>query len=403
MTLIRQTLSNLNFGNQLSPDGRTRISNQLLQGDYKQHNDIAGGSYNTETIGAGAFSYENSAVGATELQVSANLDACIRQTYQWHNYFAGKPTKVELTASYFQPQTDVIKRMGYFSSTTTTPFDANKDGIYFESSGGTISCKVDRNGTNVFSLAQTNWLNQPELGSFDPSAFNFYVIDFLYLGGAIVNFWVLTEYGLVKIASYQHINVDQNTFIKSPNQPVRYEIRSTGGAGVFNHICSDVVSEGFDQGVGTIKSFSNGGDTVSVNSVGVRYALLGVRHKALNRNVIFDFKSISILASSADDLLVEFYFGGTIVGTPVWNDITFSYAQGFNAGDIGTVADRVHSGGVLLSSRYIRGGNADNQILQTSRRLGSYINGTLEEAYICVTPLTSNANAAVSLDWTEFI
>lgn len=401
MTFIRK--ADFNYRNQLSVDGRTRISPQILIGDYKQHNDIAGGSYNTELIGTGAFVYENSGVGATELQVTTTSDAVVRQSYQWHNYFAGKPTKSELTASYFQPQTDVIKRMGYFSATTTTPFDANKDGMYFESSGGTIFCKVLRNGTEVFSLAQSSWLNQSELSAYDPTDFNFYMIEFLYLGGAIVNFWIETEFGLTKVASYQHINVDQNTFVKSPTQPIRYEIRSTGGAGVFNQICANVVVEGFDATIGIVNSHNNGSDTVSIPVAGTRYAMLGIRQAATSRNIVIDIRSVSILANSSDNLLVELYFGGTTATAPTFNPLAFSNIEGFDANTLATAPERIHSGGVKIASLYAAGGGTQDVQADASRRLGSYINGAVEEAYICATPLTTNANGSAAINWTEFI
>jgi hypothetical protein len=395
MTLIKQ--ANLNFRNQLSPDGRLRISNQILQGDYKQHNDIAGGSFNTETIGTGAFAYENSAIGATELAVTTNLDAVIRQTYQWHNYFAGKPTKIELTASAFDAEANVIKRMGYFSSNTTTPFDSNKDGFYFENDGTTIRCKILRNGTEIFNQQQSSWDNQSELTNFDPADFNFYVIEFLYLGGAIANFKVLTEFGLTTVATYQHINVDANTFIKSPNQPVRYEIRSTGGAGTFNHICSDVVSEGFNQETGILKTHNNGSALVAVNTIGQRYALLGVRQALTRRNVVIDLQNIDVIAGSSDNLLWELIFGGTTTPAASFGALPFSNME------VDANAGGTHSGGVVVASGYIFGNSKVTFSLNTARRLGSYINGTLEEAFVCVTPLTSNANAAAAINWREFI
>ena len=403
MTFLRQTVSDLGYRAQKSVDGRLRISPQISLGDYKQHNDAAMGEFNTEQIGGGNFIYENSCVGGTELNVTSLNDAVIRQSYQWHNYFAGKPQKIELTASYFQPQTDVVKRMGYFSSTTTTPFDTSLDGMFFESSNGTIYCKVLRNGTEMFSLEQSAWENQSELVSFAPTNFNFYVIEFLYLGGAVVNFWVLTEYGLTKIATYQHVNVDVNTFVKSPNQPIRYEIRSTGGAGEFNHICSDVAVEGFSSVVGIESSHNNGPAYVSLPLAGTRYALIGIRQKADRRNVQLGITNGSFISGSNDDLLVELYYGGTTAGTETWTPSTFSNVETYNAADYVTEADRVHTGGRLIDSLYVVSSGNQTKGVQSSRRIGSYINGQREPAYVCVTPFSASASVSVSMNWNEFI
>jgi hypothetical protein len=401
MTFIKEHVADLGYLAQKSADGRLRTSSQISQGDYKQINDLAGGSWNTELIGGGTATYEGDAVGGTELAVTAvSGDAVIRQTYQWHNYFAGKPLKVELTASAFQPQSTVTKRMGYFSSSTASPFSASLDGFFFESDGTTLRCKIYRNGTEIFNLPQASWLNQDKLGSFDSSAFNFYVIDFLYLGGAVANFWILTEFGLTKVATYQHINVDQNTFIKSPNQPLRYEISTTGSAGNFNHICCDVAVEGLLSRVGAERTYNTGFTETATLTADNRYAILGIRQAF--RNQIIDIRRLSVLSGTADDLLVELYYGGVTVGSPTWGAIPFTYMEGFLGTSLGAVANAVHSGGVRIFGQYVRGAESLATVVDNARRLGSYIDGNLEEAYLCVTPLTANATVVGGIEWVEF-
>jgi hypothetical protein len=402
MTFIRQTVSDLNYLNQKSADGRLRISNQISVGDYKQHLDNAGGLFNTEEIAGGLATYEGSVTGGTTLTTTASAgDAAIRQSYQWHPYFAGKPLKIELTASRFDVEANVTKRMGYYSSSTVSPYTATLDGMYFENDGTTIRCKVTRAGTDVFDLAQSSWLNQDKTGSYDPTDFNFYVIDFLYLGGAVVNFWILTEYGLTLIATYQHINVDVNTFVKSPNQPVRYEIVSQGAAGTFNHICSDVAVEGAIARVGAERTFNTDSTATPTLTTGTRYAVLGIRQA--DRRVPIDIRALSILSGTADDLLVELYYGGTTVGTPTWSPIAFTNMTGFAGHTLGAAANLVHSGGVRIYSEYMRGEESLSPSLDNARRLGSFIDGNYEEAYLCVTGLTANATAVGAINWVEFL
>ena len=255
-------------------------------------------------------------------------------------------------------------------------------------------------------MESANWLNQNELTSYDAADFNFYVIDFLYLGGAIANFWVLTENGLTLIASYQHINVDQNTFIKSPNQPVRYEMRQTAaGTGLFNQICADVATEGQDSLIGISSSYNTDGNALSGLGTNNRYAVLGVRQALASRNISLKFQNLSILSITNDSLLVEVYFGGTTVGAATWAGSPFSNTETFtSATDIaGNNTNRIHSGGVLIASAYITGQSSIDSEIESIRRLGSYIDGTLEEFYLCVTPLSSNAGAYGSVNWIEFI
>ena len=402
MTFIRETVSDFAYLNQKSPDGRLRTSSQISVGDYKQHVNNAAGQFNTVEIAGGLATYEGAAIGATTLTTTATLgDAVIRQSYQWHPYFAGKPTKIELTASRFDVEASVQKRMGYFSSSIVSPYTATLDGMYFENDGTTLRCRVTRAGVTVFNLEQANWLNQDKLANYDPADFNFYVIDFLYLGGAVINFWILTEYGLTLIAQYQHINVDVNTFVKSPNQPIRYEIISDGGAGTFNHICSDVAVEGLPSRVGVERTYNNGFTATPTLTADNRYALLGIR--LADRRVPIDIRRLSVLSGSSDDLLVELYYGGTTVGTPTWLPITFTNMEGFVGTSLGAAANLVHSGGVRVFSEYMRGDESLAPAIDNARRLGSYIDGSMEEAYLCITPLTANATGVGAIDWVEFL
>jgi hypothetical protein len=393
----------LGYLNQKSVDGRLRISNQISLGDYKQWLNNASGQFNTELIGGGTASYEASGLtGGTVLSVSANNNAVIRQSYQWHNYFAGKPIKIELTASAFQTQSNVIKRMGYYSSNMVSPFNSTLDGLFFENDGTVERCKIMRAGTEIFNVPRSQWMNQEYLSSFNPANFNFYVIEFLYLGGAIVTFSILTEYGLIPVAQYQHINVDPSAFVKSPNQPVRYEVRSTGGAGTFNQICADVAVEGTLSTIGATRTYNMGATPLSAMGANTRYALLGLRLLQASRSLTVQPKNISVRSTSNDDLLVELFVGGTLVGTPTWTAVPFTNMEAFSGASL-AVANAVHSGGVKVSSFYLENGTSANQLLETARRLGSYINGAMEQYYVCVTPASAGGAALASIDWLEFI
>jgi len=406
MSYFGQVLANLGFRNQKSVDGRLRISQQISLGDYKQYLNNAGGQYNTELIGEGLSTYEGNVIGGSTFTTTDSADVVIRQTYQWHNYFAGKPQKIELTTSRFDKQTNITKRLGYYSSNTTTPFNSTLDGLFFESTDAGIYCKIYRAGTEIFSLEQANWLNQNELTNYDPTDFNFHKIEFLYLGGVIANFWIATEHGMTLIASYEHIGVDHNAFIKSPNQPVRYEMRQTGvGTGEFNQICADVATEGQSSIMGVNNSYNTDGNKLTSLSTNVRYAMLGIRQKAASRNVPLILTGGSILSTTNDDMLLEIFFGGTTVGTPTWGSTPFTNEEHFSsASDIaGGNSQRVHSGGVLIYSAYMQGGDAITNTIQTIRRLGSYIDGQTEEMYICITSLTSNGGGYGAVNWVEFI
>lgn len=395
--------ANLGYRNQKSADGRLRISSQISLGDYKQFVQDPDGKFSQELIGTGGSTYTIT-TGGYVMTTAANNDAAIRQSIQWHNYYAGKPQKIELTASGFNTQANVVKRFGYFSSNTITPFNSNLDGMYFENDGTTLRCKIMNNGTEVFNKAFADWENQSELASYDPADFNFYVIDFLYLGGAICNFWVLTSSGLTLVASYQHINVNAETFVRSPNQPVRYEIRQTGaGSGTFNHICADVAVEGVTNDIGCNRSYDTGhASGLTGMSIGNRYAVLAIRQQAALRNILIKLKDLAINATSDDDMLVNIYIGGAVAGTPTWASIANTSMEGFLGSSL-TIANAIHSNGKKIYSGYVKGASGIIKVIEEGRNLGSFIDGTTEELFVTVTPITANGSVLGAINWLQLI
>ena len=140
-------------------------------------------------------------------------------------------------------------------------------------------------------------------------------------------------------------------------------------------------------------------------STNTRYALLGVRHTASARNIVFDFIGASVISASNDDFLVEVFFGGTTAGVPTWNAVSFTNAEAFNSSvDIGGgIANKVHSGGVKVLSFYLKSNGGIDRDVKTTRKLGTLIDGTSEELFVCVTPLTNQGEAFASISWREFI
>ena len=409
MTLLKQ--ANLNFRNQLNPAGRMRTSNQRSQLAFLQAKEKST-SFSEETSGGSETStYEADGAGSVNMGVTASGEYVIRQSKEWAYYYPGKPLKVELTASNFDNEANITKRIGYFSSSTAAPYTANLDGFFFESDGTDHYVCIYRNGTQVLKVGTSSWLNQSEIANWDPADFNFYVIEFLYLGGAVAEFSVLTEFGLTKVYSYQHINVDNNVFVKSPNQPVRYEIRSgAAAAGTLNHICSDVATEGDrEDEISNAHSYSLGSNLIAGLQEDVRYALIGLRLKSTAREVVADVYGLSVLSASADQLLVEIYDGGTLaandsgVGFVDDANSSLSILDGYDVQVAGNIADLVHTGGKPLLGFLMSGNSDKDSILENARRLGSELDGTMNELYVCVTPITNNASATLVKNWKEFI
>jgi len=256
-TLIATTTSNsaIKYSDSPSLDafGRLRVSSLTTYLDVKQIGGFPTLFVDTELIGTGLRLSEASN-SMSVMTVTANGDAVICQTKQRSLYQSGKSQLIFLTFYEFQSVANIQKRVGYFSSSTTTPFTTDLDGLFFQSDGTGISINVYKTGTTINSspVYQSSW-NLDKMDGTGASGIdlNFSnsqigVIDFEWLGVGRIRFGFSVN-GLVY---YCHEVLNANniigTYMTSSNQPLRWEIRRTSGNGLqsFNWICGSVSSEG---------------------------------------------------------------------------------------------------------------------------------------------------------------
>ena len=181
--------------------------------------------------------------------------------------------------------------------------------------------------------------------------------------------------------------------MSSPNQPIRYEIRQLGvGSGYLDMICCQTSSEGALNGLYSTVGVINE-TTAALNTTGTKYPYIGYRLKENYKGVTSQLSSLSILNTSNDNYLLTVEFNPVLSANATWVDIPNSPFQRsiFN----GTVTTTITSSGHIMSSLIGEAGTSalstikfdDNQI-----RVGSNINGTLDEMWVCITPLSANAS-----------
>lgn len=328
------------------------------------------------------------------MSTSANNDLVIRQTKTHPIYQPGKSQLFEGSFSNFQLETNVIKRVGCFTSTSASTYNSVFDGFFLESNGvsNTISFQIWRSGTTIFTAATTSWVTN----EFDPanlvwSNTQLITVDYQWLGVGRMRFGIALSGQTIYFTDHNCSNNESLVYMSSPNQPIRYEIRQVGaGSGSFDMICSQVSTEGALNGlystVGVIHS-----STSTLSTEGTKYPYIGYRLKQSYKGVTSQYSSLSILNTSNDNYLMTIEFNPTLSSTPTWTDIPNSPFQY----SLGTGATTVTSPGHIMSSLIGEAGTSalttikvdDNQI-----RVGSNINGTLDEMWVCITPLGANAN-----------
>jgi hypothetical protein len=351
-----------------------------------------------ETVGTGTATWANNkcALSVTSGQYH------IRRSKQYFPYFSGKSQQIEITGDGFQTEANVIKRAGYFSSAATGDFSTVLDGIMLEDDGTTKRIKTFRAGTETLNVPIASWNGDPYLQTYNWSKFTAIEFDFLWLGGAAFRVFVKTDRGFTLAHTHTHAGLNTDLFMLSPNQNVRWEIRSTGGAGSLNAICAQVSSEGSVNESGKQRSVNNGSTGVALATIGTTYPVLALRKAAAFRTRCLKLFGISGFVSSANDqLLLTLQLNPTLSSALTYAAVANNSAESA-AGD-GTIT--VTSPGTILYSAYV----AQNSILPPNvleqdflSNIGVSIANVSDQYVLCGTPVTAAITTHGVLNYKEF-
>jgi hypothetical protein len=356
-----------------------------------------------EKVNGGIATYNLNDSSVT-MTTSANGQYVIRQTKQRTNYQAGKSHQIFMTFYDFAPQTNIVKRIGYFSSDITGTYSTSLDGLFLESSNGVISINVYKNGLLIESIPQALW-NLDKLDGSGQSRLNInwdksqiLTIDFEWLGVGRVRWGLVINGNIYYFHESLHANNIQGVYMKSPNKPLRWEIRQTGvGSGKFTHICSSIGTEGSLNTLGVIRSVNTNGNNLNADVIGTRYALIGIRLKQNQIDNMIDILEFSTLGLTVNDNYYwELYLNPIVSGTFTYSNISNSaimYALGSTPNTV--------SGGVLVDSGFVAQQTAAVKRVENALRLGTLINGTTDTFVLTITPLGSNLDIHGSITWRE--
>ena len=403
-------IENVNIKWQDTPNvdafGRARVSQLTSQLDLKQLHDQLPFFYDIVTIGTGNDTYTTEEA-ETSMTTAATSDAVIMQTMQRANYQSGKSQLIFQTFNSFDAETNVTKRVGYFTNkNSATPYDTTKDGFFLESDDTTVSINIWQSGIETESTAQASW-NIDTLDGNGVSGINIdwakniiLCIDFEWLGLGRVRWCLVVDGAIIPFHESNHTNVTATgVYMSSPNQPLRAEIRQSGaGSGTFKYICGTVASEGSINKLGVILSDNLGTTHVNANSTATKYALLGIRLQSNKADTLIDLLDFSVLATTNDNQLVEVWLNPTVAGTFTYSSVTNSSVQTAKGASGGT---NTVTGGTLLFSQYVSSQTATPIELENAIRLGMDIAHTLDTIVLTTNPLSANSDVLGSITWRE--
>ncbi len=363
--------------------GRLEVAMTTSWGDYNHALGLLPDLFDSE-VGFGGSVSHSVEHNAAVLDVPAVAGTyAVYQTRQFHPYFPGHPMQPEMTMIDFGPQAGAEKRIGYYSSDTVAPFNSGYDGIYLKSEATGVSLVVTKRDVHTV-IAQAQW-DAAFTGGIDWDKFQVVAHDFLYLGGASSQLRALFG-GLVnKLYRHDNSNVSSTVIMGNPQQPIRAEIRSTGGAASMMFVCANVgVSGGSsDAGYGLPWVVDSGADRLGLNAIGTEYFALGVKKNTRFVEVVPNFVEVTSTGGGGDathrwNLRIAPVLSG---GVPAWGSCNGGRLECAVGNGVITVAD-----GIKIASGSGASKATSAAAIERALRVGVSIAGEFEGLVLSIIP-----------------
>lgn len=405
-----EVLSSASDGPSIDSFGRLRTSSPRTLFDSKQIVDNLPLLWDDqETSGSGTSSTHSTDRSSSTLAVS-NLTAGtrIRQTFRRFNYESGKSHLIEITGVLGAAATGITRCFGYYD---------DNNGIFFEQTATALNVVIRSNTGSPISedrVAQTAWNidrldganddTNPSGITLDVTKSQIFVIDMQWLAVGRVRLGLDVNGTLVYVHEFQNANNLDVAYMSTPNLPVRVEIQNdgTGAAASVEQICATVISEAGEGDTGLTRYISTGGTKLDANVVGTLYALIGMRLKSTHLDVGVFLSNISLVATTSDGFEWVLLFNPTIaVSSPEtsFSDVANSAIQK-STGVTGSTV----TGGTAIDGGYVPSvGRSISVDVKSVLSLGSAIDGTVDEIWLCVRPLGANADIFGSITYKEQI
>lgn len=384
--------------------GRLRVSQVTTQYDAKQIYDNLPLFVDEELIGT-ATSVHSTTLAKTTLTAPANGDAAILQTKQRFNYQSGKSNLIFMT----------FKNLG---------------------EGESVSVVTSRSGTETKRDVRDDWDDRLDgtgasgiTHDFDNNTI--FAIDYEWLGVGRVRYYIIKNGALINFHSVDFTDTT-DVYMSSPNQPLRWEckqtapgayynrvgyfstdtttpfntvadgiwIESISGTGTLDVICSSVNTEGAVNQIGKIGGADDDKTNLNATSTSSWYFAQAIKLKSTHCSSIVDILDLELFASTNDDFAWRVCLNptySTTGSTPTWTAITnYSVEIG-----IGTQQNTASTFGTVLASGYGNKESITRASIDNAIKLGSKIDGTVDEIVVFVSGLTVGLDIYRAINWRE--
>lgn len=375
----------------IDPFGRRRISMQENLLDSKLITGKQGVLWSEELLGGATSDWDiyNSCVN---MGVINNGDLALRQTRQRLNYQAGRGQLFEMTGI-LEPEVGTIKRLGACVSDTVAPHEV-VDGVCFETRDGIMGVSIYKQtstGTDVRHIPQSGWDDKldgtgPSGVNIDWSKTQIFVIDYQWLGVGTVRFGLNVDGETYYVHIVHNSNRYEEVYMRTGNQPLHYEIRSTGGAGTLKQICCTVISEGGQADTGVYASLDLGNTIIPVTTTPGLVIAIRLQSQSFS-SVISQIKAY-VLSTSNDAARWMLLWNPIITGTPNWQDIPGGTIQSWEGTGAETVTPIIAPDAGYFSDQE----RSADTLINTNLRLGASITGEADVFALAIQNISGSAN-----------
>jgi hypothetical protein len=391
--------------------GRSRVSQPYSIGDYKVVNGVRPATTLTASNGQAGVTVNGNRSSVTLYAHGPSGSYAVEQSRKYHNYLPGKSQTIYKSFVFGSPTSGSIKRVGYFD-------DSN--GIFLEQDAtGSLHWVVRSDATGTIQetrIPQTHWNVKTLLADpfiLDVTKTQLLFIDFQWLGVGRIRCGFAHEGGFILTHVFDHTNLVDKVYIRTPNLPVRSEVRNVANAsGSMEQICSTVLSEGGSSEAGRTWAVSTGrplkslasGSTIGTLAIRMKNEVNGYPNRAYVRLI-----NASSFAADRSILFTVYKLPNQsfITTGSAWVSVSDQSAVEYNINITGYTDGRellngfvaaAGTGMVVSPGQDVEASNAvqDNYIAQN-------YDSTDSEIYIVsITNLTSNTTTVgSSLQWVE--
>ena len=357
-----------------------------------------------------AYSKDEAATTITSTDLTAG--SFVRQTFMRFNYQPGKEYGLFMTG--------VIDINSSTGTEAVIGLIDDNNGLAFVNKAGEMHVRIRSSvsGSPVdIDIPQSAWNVDPLDGTGEQSSIKvdftqaqIFFIRFGWLGFNDPEFGVVVGSEIYICHKFANANQSTSVYMSTPNLPLRYSLTTTAEspAASLKAVCAEIHASGGQQPNGVLRHASTDGLHADLAVEDQLYAVIGIRLKTTHIGASIDMLRAAINVNTGTDavqwLLV--FNPQTITGTFTYADETNSAVQIARAS--GSAPTVTVGTGIIFDGGFANSGRnnvsqGETSDLLNAVRLGAAIDGTRDEAVLCVRPINgaSNVDVEAALTWRE--